>query len=149
MLKKHNSSLFDSTLNNIYRLLLKKGKFSSSRSILFYTIKNLKKHEKVSGRESLAFIQTCLDDSLFRFVIRSRSKGKIREEIPLPVYSKKKLYSLTVRNILDILRKNKGSSISSFLTNEFLELHKSGGQLKVALSVLNKKVILNRKFLNN
>jgi len=136
-------------INNFNKLLLKKGRRTNSRKVLFDLLYNLKSGNKaLNQRNSLGFFFEALSNILVRFVIKHRKKGKLKQEIPFPLNKDSIIYGTTIRLLVQVLKKTpRSSSFHLVLLKEMLESYKNQGLLKKKVSELNKVVIKNRKFI--
>ena len=151
MLKKSKT---DKLFNNqflmvLLGLLTKNGKRSKSKKILLDTLYDFKLNSKTLDRNFISFLDSSLQNILFRFVFKYRRKGKNKEIIPVPLNSDEIVYINTIRFLLKNLRKFKGNFFSKKLLNELEESSKNSGLVKKEIMSLNKLVIANRKFMNS
>jgi len=128
-------------------LLLKKGQKVNSKKILYNLLYKIKLNDKLYNRNILNFYKDSLNNVLLCFIIKKRKRGKRLFEIPMILNSKKSVYLNTLRNILQILRKNKGNSFDLLLLKEFYDSRENQGKIKNFALDLNKIVLKNRKFL--
>lgn len=151
MLKKSKT---DKLFNNqflmvLLGLLTKNGKRSKSKKILLDTLYDFKLNSKTLDRNFISFLDSSLQNILFRFVFKYRRKGKNKEIIPVPLNSDEIVYINTIRFLLKNLRKFKGNFFSKKLLKELEESSKNSGLVKKEIMSLNKLVIANRKFMNS
>jgi hypothetical protein len=112
LLKKRSLNKLDFLfISKLNFLLLNSGRQNVSGKLLVSIIKNFKNNnKKLNNRDFLIFFEKVLNNILCRFIIKKRSKGKLSQDIPIPIYNNDMLYSSTIRNLLKILRKNKESN---------------------------------------
>jgi len=145
--KNHNSNLFKLILKILNNKLLKCGKNTQSKKILINVIKELKINRNLSDRNMLLFFETTLKKVFVRFIIKRRKKGKMSQEIPVPLNNITSIYSNTIQLLLKDIRKQTGNSFHLLLMKELLDIQKNQGSVKKRIMDLNKVVVKNRKFI--
>jgi ribosomal protein S7 len=145
--KNYNSNLFKLILKILNNKLLKCGKNTQSKKILINVIKELKINRNLSDRNMLLFFETTLKKVFVRFIIKRRKKGKMSQEIPVPLNNITSIYSNTIQLLLKDIRKQAGNSFHLLLMKELLDIQKNQGSVKKRIMDLNKVVIKNRKFI--
>jgi|KNS12Surf_metaT_FD_contig_61_2487777_length_1292_multi_1_in_0_out_0_2 ribosomal protein S7 len=146
--KKLNNSLHFFIIDRLNFLLLKKGKGSVSKKIIYKLFYDLKFNSNLNNRNIEDFLEKGLSNILLRFVIKYRQKGKVKQQIPVPLKSEEKVYVNTIRFLLNVLKKQKNKSFDSKLIKEFDDIFEGRGQVKKDLVNFNKVVIANRKLID-
>jgi len=146
--KKLNNSLHFFIIDRLNFLLLKKGKGSVSKIIIYKLFYDLKFNSNLNNRNIEDFLEKGLSNILLRFVIKYRQKGKVKQQIPVPLKSEEKVYVNTIRFLLNVLKKQKNKSFDSKLIKEFDDIFEGRGQVKKDLVNFNKVVIANRKLID-
>lgn len=146
MIKKKISknTLFFKRLSS---LLLKDGKLSVSNKILNKFLYSLKFNDKLSNRDIVNFMELVLKEISLDFIIKSRKKGKVREQIPVKLMSPEKIEINTFRFLLKILRKQKNKNFQEKMLTEFMDVLEGRGQLRKEKLAFDKLVNDNRKFI--
>ena len=146
--KKLNNSLHFFIIDRLNFLLLKKGKGSVSKKIIYKLFYDLKFNSNLNNRNIEDFLEKGLSNILLRFVIKYRQKGKVKQQIPVPLKSEEKVYVNTIRFLLNVLKKQKNKSFDSKLIKEFDDIFEGRGQVKKDLVNFNKVVIANHKLID-
>lgn len=145
--KNYNDFLYFLILRKFQKKVLIQGKYNTSNKIFIKTLLQLKSSTSFSNRNITELYEKILFNVLVRFVIKFRKKGKITQEIPVPLNSLDKVYGNTVKLIIKNLRNQKGKSIDKIFINEFSDIFKNQGLLKKRVNDINKIVVRNRKFI--
>ena len=130
-------------------LLLKEGKRTSSHKILQYLLFNFKSDKTFSENQNILILEKVLNEVLVRFIIKKRKKGKIVQQIPVPVLDDKVVYSNSIRFLVKTLSKSSKKNFTKLLLKEFSEILEGRGLVKKELLHFDKVVNENRKFIKN
>jgi ribosomal protein S7 len=143
--KKINKNTF--FLKRLSSLLLKDGKLSVSNKILNRLMYSLKFNDKLVNKDIVNFINSVLKQISLDFTIKTRKKGKIREQIPVKLMNPEKIEINTFRFLLKILRKQKNKNFQEKILGEFIDVLEGRGQLRKEKLAFDKLVNDNRKFI--
>jgi ribosomal protein S7 len=148
IIKDYNSYFFRLIFKKIITKVLKGGEKNKRRILLLNVFKQLKNNSGLSDRNIVQLYFKILNNILVRFKIKVRKKGKVSEEIPVPIISTDQMYSMTIHLLIGILRNQKGRSFDNLLSSEILDILKNQGLCKKRIILLNKVIIKNRKYVN-
>lgn len=147
-LQNPNNFYFHLILKKFNTKILKKGKRNPGDQILLSFIKQIKSDKDLDNRNVMELFNIVLQNVLIRFTIKMRKKGKVTQEIPVPIQNVESVYSNTIKLLIKHLISQKNSSFENLFLREFHDILKNQGLLKKKVNNLNKVIIKNRKYIN-
>ena len=147
-LKNYNKSFHSLILQKFNKKMLKQGKQNISDSVFLKMIFELKLNKDFNDRNVIRLYESFLLNVLIRFKIKFRKKGKVSQEVPVPIKDIQGVYQNTIAFLIKNFRNSKGSSLDKIFIKEVLDILKNQGSIKKQVLDLNKIVIKNRKHLN-
>jgi small subunit ribosomal protein S7 len=139
------------TKTKIINRIMINGQKSTSEKILFKSFKKLQKNTKKQVKK---IFKLCLINSMPIFKLQISENKKIRKKkrkpIVKPVFllNPKTRISLSIKFILDSLKKKSNVNYDLKLSKEILLSAENKGNSKNTVKEINKQVIQNKKYFN-
>lgn len=131
------------TLERFINYVMKKGKKSVARKIVYSMLEEIKKETKKEN--SLEIFELAIKNASPSLEVKSRRIGGANYQVPIEVQPSRKT-ALAMRWILDSARSKKGSNMTKNLKEEILAASKNeGGAIKKKENV-HKMAEANRAF---
>jgi small subunit ribosomal protein S7 len=127
-------------LSKFINLLLKNGK----KITVYKVLNNFFKLINKTHKNPLIFFQVAVENIMPLFEISTRRYGRRIIQIPQPILSKKKQYSLGCKLLISAAKKNNEKDFHKALYKEFLNAFENKGVVKAQQQLLHKTAVENR-----
>lgn len=144
-MKKRQTEIRKKIINH----LTKNGKKHTAEKILNKSIKTIQKSSNKLSKEivQLALIYSLPTFKIHKILNKQKRRGQQIKEIPAFISNKHSRTSLSIKYILNVVRKNKSISFYMKLKNELLTGAQNKNNSITMKDQLQKSVLLNRRFL--
>ena len=122
--------------------VMKKGKKTVAKKIVYKTFENIKKETK---KEPLEVFEKALENAAPLLEVKSTRVGGATYQVPKEVKGNRK-FSLAIRWIIDAAKAKKGKSMEERLTSELIQAFNNEGEAVKKRTNVHKMAEANRAF---
>jgi len=139
----HPDSVYDSVVvSKFINQIMKQGKKSIAKKIVYNTFKNIKKETK---QEPLEVFEKALENAAPLLEVKSKRVGGATYQVPKEVRGNRRM-SLGIRWIINAAKAKKGKSMEERLTHELIQaFHNEGEAVRKKINT-HKMAEANRAF---
>jgi len=136
-------SIYESVeVSKFINQLMKKGKKTIAKKIVYKAFENIKKETK---REPLEVFEKALENAAPLLEVKSRRVGGATYQVPKEVKGNRRM-SLGIRWIINAAKSKKGKSMEERLTNELIQAFNNEGEAVKKRTNVHKMAEANRAF---
>jgi len=136
-------SIYESVeVSKFINQLMKKGKKTIAKKIVYKAFENIKKETK---REPLEVFKKALENAAPLLEVKSRRVGGATYQVPKEVKGNRRM-SLGMRWIISAAKSKKGKSMEKRLTNELIQAFNNEGEAVKKRTNVHKMAEANRAF---